>query len=857
MIEGGRVLLPLLPWFLAYLAGVLVARLPLESSLAWFLAVVCLAAASTIVLKRRPLKWWRPVLLVIMVCLGAGNVLLRSETLPADHIWNFIQHQKKARVEGVIVDVPQKFPDKIRYTVRMEAVNYGGGWIPVSGTAWINLYGQEKPIEWGSRVRFPTVRLRRPLNFRNPGTFDFEGFMRATGIDVSGGTSRWKDAEIVGPASLPWPDTLVLSVRVRMRDLLEEHLPREEQGLLRGVVFGDKSGLTPEIFEAYQVTGMGHLLAVSGLHIGFVALVFYWLGNRLLFYSFWRLKPEWAQLGYARMGAAFFSMAGVLAYMALVGPRVSSLRAGILVIAFLIAFWIHRERGILNTLLLAALLILAWDPAAVYGLGFQLSFLAVLGIVLALEWIAEPGPDPLERMGEIPWYRRWTVPEAVPESWREKLVDVLVAAAFISLAAWLATFPVILYQFHRVTPAAPLLNPLLVPLATVLIPACLMILFAGLLFPGLAGVLLVPLGWLAAVFVEIPSQVAALPDVSVYLPHPPWPWLVLYYLVFFGGMYRFHLARHATERRPLSVFWQRIAPRGIGACGLVLVLWLAFPRVGMPGDGRLHVWMLDVGQGEALYVEFPNGQNLLLDGGGFFRDALDIGTRVVGDFLWDRGIGKIDYVAATHSDQDHIDGVEAVLEVFDAGHFLVRPDYLGDTRYSRLVSRATVLGVPLKPFEAGDVLKVADVTLENLHPDEAFNRSLAKGPRGRLTNNRSWVIRLEYGGFRMLLTGDITEKAERWLVESGADIRADVLKSPHHGSRTSSSEEFLDTVAAAEVMISSGFANFFHHPHPDVVARYKARGMRVWNTGELGALNLVSDGTGYEIQTFEGLSNWN
>ncbi len=850
--------LPLLPWFLAFFSGVLVAQPLTESFFPWFLALASLAWALGPTLVRRPAQPLRLLCLGLMFLLGLANVLWRSESFPVDHIWNFLEPQKKARVEGVIVDLPQRFPDKTRYRVRLEKINYGKEWVPVSGVAWISLYGEGAALHWGERVRFPPVRLRRPLNFRNPGRFDYETFMRSNGIDVTGGTSKWKQVEQIGQVPFGGLPSLILTLRQRMQALLEHNLQPEEQGILRGLVFGDKSGLTPEIFEAYQATGMGHLLAVSGLHIGFVAFVFYWTGNRLLFFLFWKFRPEWAQYGYARKGAALISLLAVVVYMALVGPRVSSLRAGVLVIAFLLAFWINRERELVNTLLLAALLILIWDPRAVYGLGFQLSFLAALAIVLALRWIAEPGPDPLERMGEIPWYRRWATPGVPADDWREKTVDVLVGATFISLVAWAATFPVLLFQIHRVSLSSPFLNPFLVPLASVLIPGCLMILFLGLVFPGLAGLLLVPVGWLATVFVNVPSAVAALPDTSLYLPHPHWFWLVLFYLFLSGWAYRFYLKRNATERRPLSLFWRRLAPWGLAVCGLVLLLGLVFPKGIIDAPGKLHVWILDVGQGESIYVEFPDGRNLLLDGGGYFKDSLDVGTRVVGSFLWNRGVGRIDYLAATHSDQDHIDGVESVLEYFKVGHVLSRPDGPGDRRYARLLSRAMVLRVPLKPFGPGEVLRVGEVRLTNLHPTEAFNnRVRGKGPRGRLVNDRSWVLLLEYRRFRMLLTGDILKPAEEWLVENRVDMRAQVLKAPHHGSRSSSSLEFLRAVGARDVMISSGFANYFHHPHPSVVRRYRENGARVWNTGNDGALHLESDGEGYTVHAFRHLSNWN
>ncbi len=848
--------LPLLPWFLAFFAGVLLADPQTESPFLFALAAGAIATAVGLQFRRSRSRFFRLTVLVLLFALGWLNVHSRNTPLPAEHIWNHLQHEKRARMEGVIVDRPERFPDKTRFQVLLKKINYGEEWVPVSGVAQINLYGEPTGLQWGDLVRFPPIRLKRPLNFRNPGRFDFERFMQAEGVDVSGGTSRWKNLKIIGKESLSKWETVLLSLRDHMSDILEKGLPPGERAMVSGLLFGEKSGMSDEVVEAYRITGMGHLLAVSGLHIGFVALIFFWMGNRLLFPLMWRFRREWAQCGYARKGAALCALCAVLFYMALVGPKVSSIRAGILVMAVLIALWINRERQILNTLLLAAFLILLWDPGAVYQLGFQLSFAAVLSIVLALKWVAEPTDDPLERMGEIPWYKRWAITDIPTVGWSNKLVDILVAAAFISLAAYIGTFPIVLFQFHHVSLVSPVMNILLVPLASLIIPTCLLVLFLGILLPMLAVSLLKPLGWLAALFIHIPVGVAKLPDMSLYHPSPPWPWLFCYVIFFSGLAYRFFLLRRVTEQKPLSVFWKRRAPLGLGMIGLALVAGLAFPRFYQAKSDRLHVWLLDVGQGESIFVEFPDGQNLLLDGGGFFKGALDVGTRVVGSFLWSRGIGQVDYLGATHSDQDHIDGVESVLENMRVGHFLSRRDGLGDRRFSRLVSRAVVRGVPLMEFGPGHPLQIGEVIVKNLHPTEAFYRMEGGVKKGRLKNNQSWVVMLEYRQFRILLTGDIPEKSERWLVEQGADLKAQVLKSPHHGSKTSSTPEFLKAVGARDILISSGFANFFHHPHKSVIRRYRQTGARVWNTGRQGALHLTTDGKTYQIETHETLSNW-
>ncbi len=848
--------LPLLPWFLAYFAGVLVFDPKAENLFPFALATCSLLMAVCVKLPRTSSRFVHFIILALLFTLGWFNVQSRNTPLSPDHIWNHLQHEKRARVEGIIVDRPELFPDKTRFRVSIREINYGDGWIPVSGVGQINLYGDPPDLQWGDRVRFPPVRLKRPLNFRNPGRFDFERFMESEGIDVLGGTSRWKSLRVLGRESLPAVDVAVLSLRDRMSNLLGKSLPHENRAMISGLLFGEKSGMSDEVLGAYQITGMGHLLAVSGLHIGFVALIFFWILNRTLFPLMWHFKKEWAQLGYSRKGAALGALIAVLFYMALVGPKVSSIRAGILVMAVLIAYWINRERQILNTLLLAAFLILLWDPGAVYQLSFQLSFCAVVSIVLALKWVAEPTDDPLERMGEISWYKRWTFTDVPTVGWRNKLIDVVMASAFISFAAYIGTFPIMLFQFHHVSLISPLMNILLVPLASIVIPACLMVLFLGSLLPGLASFFLVPIAWLAGLFIHIPVGVGKMPNMSVYLPSPPWPWLFCYALFFAGMAYRFYLSRRVTGQKQLPVFWAQFAPFGLGVVGLLLVAGLAAPRLLHSKTNQLQIWLLDVGQGESIFIEFPNGQNMLLDGGGFFKGALDVGTRVVGSFLWSRGIGKIDYLGATHSDQDHIDGVESLIGKITVGHFLSRRDGMSDRRFSRLVSKAIVQGVPLMEFGLEHPLQVGEVTLKYLHPTEAFYKRENGVQKGQLNNDQSWVVMVEYRRFKILLTGDISKKAEHWLVEAGVDLNAQVLKSPHHGSKTSSSSEFLKAVGAQDVLISSGFANFFHHPNKSVLRRYRDTRAGVWNTGQQGALQLTTDGKAYKIETHEGLSHW-
>jgi competence protein ComEC len=246
-------------------------------------------------------------------------------------------------------------------------------------------------------------------------------------------------------------------------------------------------------------------------------------------------------------------------------------------------------------------------------------------------------------------------------------------------------------------------------------------------------------------------------------------------------------------------------------------------------------------------MEFPNGETLLLDGGGYFRNSLDVGKLVVAPFLWNRGLWGLSYVGASHSDHDHISGLESLAELVSIDHFLERHPALPDRRIdqlkSRLIDRETV-PIPLQP---GRPWNIGDVRLTLLHPTADFITRKKPSTPPKIGNDLSMVWKIEYGAFSLLLTGDITEKAERYLVEHEAPLQAGILKVPHHGSRTSSTQNFIRAVGPKDVIVSSGRFNAFHHPHPNIVDRYRQAGATLWRTDLQGAIRITTDGTSTQI----------
>jgi competence protein ComEC len=847
-------MMPLLPYFLVYLSGILAALSASQNFLfPYFLPLATAITGAFLFARSRPKFLVKSLVLVLLFPLGFSAPGWQDRLRPEHHILNHLQGGERAVVEGWVEEMPTVFPDKVRYRVRLEQITYKGSLpVRVTGTARITLYQSENPFRMGDRLQFNRIKLKRPRNFKNPGRFDYVHYTRSQGIDVLGGVSKAKHIERRGTVPMGTFTSLRGTIRERMLEFFDRHLPEDSAALLKAMLLGEKHYLSEKLRQAYIDTGLAHLMAVSGLHIGFVAGACFLVLYPLVFYTLLKFRSRWALLGYGRKVVALLCVFPVLFYMFLVGTKISALRAGVMILVYLFAVLINREKHLLNALLVAAFLILIWNPEAVVGPGFLLSFGALLTIVLAIQFMEQPEEDALDQLGEVPWYRRLPKPRLSEASWGARLYDVFQSTVFITLAALLGTLPILIYFFNHISIGGIFLNLLLVPLTALLIPLGLLTSLLALLYEPL-GALLMPLtAGLLHIYVGLPRLAAGLPFMSFYVPTPPALWPILYYALLIAIPLWLRSRKSLQEPVPKSrTPWNKVAPWGLALASVTLIVSFIWPRFPFFKNSELSIYLLDVGQGESIYMEFPNGETLLLDGGGYFRNSLDVGKLVVAPFLWNRGLWGLNYVGATHSDHDHISGLESLTELVSVGHFLERRPAFPDRRIDRLKSRLTERKTVPLPLQPGKPWKVGEVRLTLLHPTPEF---IAAYPaHDRIGNDLSMVWKIEYGAFSMLLTGDITEKVERYLVEHDAPLQAEILKAPHHGSRTSSHPDFIRAVGPRDVVVSSGRFNAFHHPHPNIVDRYDQYGATLWRTDLQGAICITTDGTNTRITDHKDL----
>ena len=794
--------------------------LPLPS--AWPLLLLSLAAAAAafgLIALRLPAG---PMALVVVLLLG----LWRAEVAPPPPL-PVVPAGSGISVTALITDAPAPSGSRLRFRGRV--VDSAGG-ISASVPAGTNLlvYALPPPelvarrgrphLRYGDTLRL-SGRLERPKPI---GNFDYAAWLESQGIAA---ILFAQESEAVSTGGGATPAAALHRIRGALAAALQRSIPAPQSGLAQALFLGIRAELPRPVSESFRTAGMSHLLAISGLHIGIVMAL--------------TLAAAQAVLGRDRPVAIAVTAAVVWAYAVLSGLDPPVVRAAIM--GSLVLAQGLTGRGIrgLTTLLLAAALMTLAQPALLSSLSFQLSFTAMAGVILALPLIAALTAAlgaPLTASG------------SGAARWGQYGLALLVASAVISTATTLATLPLVALHFG----AIPLMSVPATILAMPALPAALLgaaaTALAGLAYPplavGLGTLTWAPLAWLTWVADVMPP---ALLPAGWLTPAVAAGWYA-------GIVALVALASSRRLRRAVSTLRRRRAWRPeampallAGAAPVVLItgLFLAGQLAATRPDGNLHLYLLDVGQGDAILAVTPDGRQLLVDGG-----PDPTATLAALAPLLPAGDRTLDVVAATHLDSDHVGGLVAVLDRYRAGIVLQSAAATPESHlYPQWRAVLEQRGHPVATVRAGHRVALDDgVALDILHPPAA---GLPPGV-ARSANNASLVLRLTYGKVSFLLTGDIAQDAERYLVAaSGAELQSDMLKVAHHGSKTSTSPAFLQSVAPRSAAVSSGRDNRFGHPDAGVMARLESAvgASRVFLTARDGTIEYVSDGVRLWVNT--------
>ncbi|MCC6382212.1 MAG: DNA internalization-related competence protein ComEC/Rec2 [Dehalococcoidia bacterium] len=696
---------------------------------------------------------------------------------------------RQVTIEGRIAGGPQRGLTTRRYRVEVEAVVRGAERERTEGAVLVTLdqYADHLP---GERVRASGLLEEAPV-FPE---FDYRAYLARQGIV---GTMFRPQVAVLAEAPLLTPSRLVEEGRRRLERSLERSLPEPEASLAAGIGFGQDGGLPDDLYEEFRAAGLAHIVAVSGSNVALLAALAFAAGTPIV----------------GRRRAALPAAVMVGAYVLLAGASPSVVRAGIMAWVYLLAMVTGRQQNALPALGLAAVVMTALHPGAALDVGFQLSFAATAGLVAFGPWVRRGLEWLVGRLG---------LAGLVP--------SLGVQAMALALSASLATLPLVWVNFGRVSLAGPIANVVVEPLFVLTLPLVLLTGIAGMAWApagwALGLVAYYPLAfitWFAGVMTAVPGASAPLPEIDgeaalgmvLLLSLAAWP------------AYRYFPppvpGQQSGPRR-------RVAGRALGGAvagaALGCMLFVGLRPVGGPGE--LVMTVLDVGQGDAILLTTPGGRQVLVDSGpSGLALARELGAVLPG---WER---SVEVALTSHPQQDHIGGLPELLRRYE----------VAETADAGAASG--ILAYRLSRAEAGEGRRLArgdrweedGVLFEVLWPPTDYVT--------RQMNDLSLVLRVRYGETVFLLTGDIQAAAQRALMKV-EEVRADVLKVPHHGS-TSSAPEFLEAVGAEVAVVSVGDGNPFGHPSRATLSALG--GAEILRTDSDGRVRVRSDGKRLVVET--------
>lgn len=672
------------------------------------------------------------------------------------------------------------------------------------------------PLRYGKHLTLTGV-LRQPDTQRNPGGFDYRAYLARQ--DVSGiiyHQGLLHIGEQSGFPPLRWIEALRLRTERIIDDIysgLQTFSTNEDSlhaQLLKGILLGKRGDVPSETLDTFRNSGTFHVLAVSGLHVGLVAM-FCYLGL-----SVFRRIPKKV--------VSLLTIVVILIYACLVGFRPSVFRASLMAILYLFATIIDRDADIYNMLGVAALVLLFLNPMQLWDVGFQLSFVAVASIVYFVPKMEKP----LQRL----WSSDKSDDGNMLIKFKNTTIKWLVLSYLVTFAAQLGTGPLIAFHFYRAYPLGIIVGPFAVGLVSLIVGMGMASVCVGFIWIPLAKLLALVNHTLIFIFLKLIGIFGQ--EWGIMKIAPPTLGLVVVYITVCIGI---------TYWRYMYKQWKVASLIGL----LVAAIWVwdsAFHEKGC----LLEVVTLDVGQGDAAIVKFPDKRTMLIDGGiqrSYYDEKrqreveYDVGKRIIEPYLDAHGIRKLDLVVLTHPDIDHGGGLAYILQNFKVKRVLGIPDMELDSQtHQRLRNIARTQGIPYSFPYAKEIKLTPTATLNLLHPIDTASTNLMDTDK----NDDSLVLKLSYGEVDFLFTGDIESKAETRLIASQQDLRSEIIKVPHHGSQTSSTMQFLEAVQPRYAIFSLSKGNRFQFPHAKVVARYRERNCVQLRTDQLGAIILRTDG---------------
>ena len=751
----------------------------------FFLSALFIAALILFCVK---IYWIDILFVIILIFVGILRISLVSHNLPPNHILNFLKTEKEMIVHGKMVNFPQYKNDKINIILDVTKLSINNKDYSAQGKILVKIKSSLlAPVNGLEFQIFKKVRI--PDGERNPGDFNYKNFLEADGIYGIVNINKEEDFKVQLANNISFINRIRYFLKNRFFSAINQMYQGMPRALIKALLLGERGEISRDLNESFAKCGVIHALAISGLHIGFLSLIFYTLFSLLRFS--YKVK----------IIAVIISL---LLYNVLIGFEPPIARASLMGALFFIGLIIQRKTNIFNVISTAAIIILLINPLQLFQPAFQLSFSAVISII----YIYQQFKKIFENTLIFSMLSKF------------KVSNYFLQLLLVSVAAQLGTLPVTVYYFHRISLIGVLLNLLVIPIVGIIIALGFATLIFSLISIQIAQLYAdtnsVLLNFLVAIVQKAENSITT----SVEVQSVGLLFIITYYLLLW-----LCLNINNKKYRKALIFFLLI--------GANYYTW----QSAFANPNWMYVTFLDVGQGDAAYIDFPDGENLLIDAGPRFMQY-DAAKYFIVPFLKRQNVKKIDTIILSHADNDHIGGMPYIFR----NMYVQKLSDPGIYHKSKVCSTYNFLIDSLKIdyqlAAAGENLNSqGNYEIYVLHPGKPY---LEKHKRD--VNNASVVVKIIYGKISFLFPGDIEKEAEAILTNYGELLRADVLKVAHHGSKTSSIIEFLELAKPEYAIISVGKDNKFKFPSPLTTKKLNKLKIKSIRTDQNGAVVFRTDG---------------
>ena len=757
----------------------------------------------------------------VLITIFIFSVISNTITIYQNNKYNII-YKDKENLEGKALVVSEKEDKEYSYLYKIKVLNIENK--KEGKNTYLYLRVNKKSdilLEYGDIISFKG-EFQEPSKKRNYGGFDYKNYLKTLKIY---GTIKLENGEVLeknkGNILISFSNKISNSVKEKIYDLLNER----EANLLIGLLLGDDDNIDNDIEEAFKISSLSHILAVSGMQVTYIITAMYFIFNNIL----------------GKRKTKIVIIIILIFYTILTGFSPSIVRASIMGILIMGAGLFYRKNDIWNSIAISLLLMLIYNPFLITNVGLQLSYLGTIGIILLNKTF-------LKMFNKIK-FEKYILNRKIIN-----IVSKIIEILTVTISASIAVFPIMLYNFNLFGTYFLITNLL----ASIIIGP---ITIFGTVIVIISFIFL-KLGKMFSIFLEIflnilvlVSNFSKLPFSKIYITTPKIFMIIFYYvlIIVFNYIYKIYHNRNlsltqmrfrnliALYKYKIKEIYNNKKSRKKFLSVLILIVFCFNICNFFIIKRELKIYFVDVGQGDSTFIVTPKNETILIDGGGSLGTDFDVGESTLLPYILDRGYKKIDLMFVSHFDQDHIGGLFKILEELKVEKVCISKQEEDSENYQKFLNIVKEKNIQVLVVKIGDKI----VLDKNLYFDILWPKD--KQIEENKLNNNAIVMKLNYNNFSMLFTGDIEKKAEEEILETYKNskiLESDILKVAHHGSKTSTTDEFLNKVKPKIALIGVGKDNMFNHPSNTTIEKLENMGIKIYRTDLNGEISICVNNNG-------------